>query len=141
MNNKDFIEEKINLYFCTLDHNCAETVLEMLSEKFDFPLDKQVIYAAAAHNGLGQYRAQCGLITGAVMFIGIVAQSQGRDKDYINAITYGLAEIFDKSFGALDCRTLRPAGFKEDNPPNICKPLAIDALALIIDYIENSDLF
>lgn len=141
MNNQTFIDEKINLYFCTLEHNCAETVLEMLAEKFDFPLSAQVIDSAVGLNGLGQYRAQCGLITAGVMFIGIVAQSQNRDKEYINDICRGLAQAFDKKFGSLDCRMLRPDGFKEENPPNLCKPLATDALTAIIDYIENSDLF
>lgn len=141
MNNQEFINEKINLYFCTLEHNCAETVLEMLAEKFDFPLDKQVLDSAAGLNGLGQYRAQCGLIAAAVMFIGIVVQAQNRDKEYTNEICRGLAEAFDTKLGALDCRALRPDGFKEDNPPNLCKPLATQALAVIIDYIEDSDLF
>ncbi len=140
MNNRTFIKDKVNLYFKGQDLNCAKTTLNILAEKFEFPLNSQLIDSAAGLNGLGQFGSQCGLATAGVMFIGIVAESQNRTKEDINTLCRGLAEAFFKDFDAIDCHVLRPNGFNEDDPPHLCLPLTVNALELTINYIESTDL-
>jgi hypothetical protein len=38
------------------------------------------------------------------------------------------AEGFEKQFGSLSCRELRPEGFSSDNPPHICEDLSRRAI-------------
>ncbi|MCK5126643.1 MAG: C_GCAxxG_C_C family protein [candidate division Zixibacteria bacterium] len=136
MNERQFIEDKIKIYFEIEEHNCAVCVIKVLSERFDFPIEQQTLDACLAQNGLGQYGAQCGLITGATMFLGIVAAQNNWEKEKLYLHTRELTALFEKKFKSLLCSAIRPEGFHEDNPPYICQPRTVDALEIFIDYLK-----
>ena len=136
-----FIADKIKIYYEIEEHNCAVSVLKVLAERYDFPIHQQVMDSALAQNGLGQSGAQCGLITGAAMFLGVVAVEQGWTKDTLHEHTQRLTTEFKNAFHALDCRSIRPEGFVADNPPHLCEPRTVEALEIMINYISRYEIF
>jgi hypothetical protein len=78
--------------------------------------------------GAGGHRAQCGLVEGALMFIGILGRVRGLDRARISGLCKAFAECFEKQFGSLSCRELRPEGFSSDNQPHICEDLSRRAI-------------
>jgi hypothetical protein len=57
--------------------------------------------------------------------------------DEIMEICREYASEFEKRFGSLSCRMLRPEGFEENLPPHLCEPLSIDAVCFDIEFIER----
>lgn len=131
------IEEKVHEYYWSDDINCATTVLKTVSEIFDIELSQQVIDSAVGMHGAGKFGAQCGLVEGSLMLIGII----GREKNLSDEITvincFRFAEKFQKKFGSLECRTLRPQGFKPENPNHLCEKLTVEAICFTSDFIDS----
>ena len=137
MDVREFVRERITRYYRADEVNCAVATLKILGERFEVDISRQVLDAAVGMNGAGQYRAQCGLVEGAVMFLGVMGREQGLDDDSIMELSRAYAEAFEKRFGSLSCRVLRPEGFDPDNPPHICEPLSVDAVVFDIKFIER----
>lgn len=131
------VQEKVIEYFVNGDHNCAITTLLILSEEFSIPLHEQVIEAATGLNGAGRFQAQCGLVEGSLMFLGIWGESLDLSRDEIVNVCYYFADAFTEEFGSLSCLELRPEGFKPENPPHLCEPLAQRTVKFAINYINN----
>ena len=137
MNQEIFIKEKVKECYWEEDVNCATTTLKVLSEHFGITLDKQIIDCAIGMHGAGEYGAQCGLVEGVLMFLGIY----GRKKEVTNhdIILYcnEFAKQFEKKFSSLQCSVLRPEGFHLDNPPHLCETLTLDSIKFSIDFISK----
>lgn len=137
MDIQKFIDEKIKLYHHEQKNNCAQTTLKILSEIFDIEVSPQVIDSACGLNGGGRYGAQCGLLEGALMFIGIKACKENKDKKYINQKCYGYTSEFEKRFESLLCSDLRLEGFKKGDPPDVCEKLFKKSLISATEYIKE----
>ena len=72
----EFVKSRVAKYYWEDDINCATTSLKILSEKFGVDLSDQVVDAAVGMHGAGEYGAQCGLVEGALMFLGISGRRQ-----------------------------------------------------------------
>ena len=83
MENRDYIKAKVNKYYWQDDINCATTNLKILSDIFSIELSEQVIDAALGMHGAGKYGAQCGLVEGTLMFLGIIGRGKGIPDDKI----------------------------------------------------------
>ena len=131
------IEESVHNYYWTDDINCATTLLKTVSEIFQIELSQQVIDSAVGMHGAGKFGAQCGLVEGSLMLIGII----GREKNLSDEITvkncFRFAEEFQKRFGSLNCSTLRPEGFKPENPPHLCERLTVEAIDFTSGFIKG----
>jgi C_GCAxxG_C_C family probable redox protein len=131
------IEEKVHEYYWRDDINCATTMLKTVSEMFNIELSQQVIDSAVGMHGAGKFGAQCGLVEGSLMLIGII----GRRKNLSDEITvkncYGFADKFQKKFGSLNCCTLRPEGFEPGNPPHLCEGLTVKAVIFTTDFLKD----
>ncbi len=88
-------------------------------------------------HGAGLFGAQCGLVEGSLMFIGIIGRQKGKSVDDVEPLCFEFAEKFTKKFGSLLCRELRPEGFNDDNPPHLCEPRTIDAISFAADFISQ----
>jgi putative redox-active protein with C_GCAxxG_C_C motif len=132
-----YVIEKITENFVDGDHNCAVSTLKILSEKFNMQLSQQVLDAGVGMNGGGRFRAQCGLVEGALMFLGILGKIKGLCNDEIVKICYSYSEGFENEFGSLSCRDLRSEGFNPENPPHLCKELAFKAVQYGVEFIEK----
>lgn len=90
------IEERVHDLYWKDDINCARTMLLCLSELFDISLEQQTIYSAIGMHGAGGYRAQCGLVEGGLMFIGIYGKHQGKPEDEIVSDCFRIDRYLEK---------------------------------------------
>lgn len=138
MQKEELINVRVHGLYWNDDLNCATTILITLSEIFQIDLGSQIIDAAIGMHGAGKYGAQCGLVEGSLMFIGIQGKEKGLEHVEIVTRCHDFAKEFEKEFGSLNCRDLRPQGFKPDNPPHLCEEITKKAIAFTLNYL-NSD--
>lgn len=132
------IEDHVHHCYWDNDTNCARTMLMYLSTYFEIPLQSQTMHAAIGMHGAGGFRAQCGLVEGALMFLGIFFAQKGLTDEVISKLSYSYAEQFKEEFSSLECRVLRPTGFQKTDPPHACEGLTVKAIAFTRDFIELS---
>jgi len=134
---KDFIRDRVKKYYWRDDINCATANLKILSEIFSVDLSDQVVDAALGMHGAGGYGAQCGLVEGNLMFIGIVGRTRGIAEEIVVDACGEYARRFEKRFKSLLCRELRPEGFHESNPPHLCEALTCEAITFNIGFVTE----
>lgn len=137
MENKEVIKTKVNKYYWQDDINCATVNLRILSEMFSIMISAQVIDAALGMHGAGKYGAQCGLVEGTLMFLGIIGRSEGVSDDIIVDSCNEFANQFEHRFQSLLCKELRPEGFRQDNPPHLCEGLTCEAVAFNVNFLTD----
>lgn len=134
---RSFVQKRVKYYYWDHDINCAATTLLILSEKFNVQLSEQVIDAATGMHGAGEYGAQCGLVEGTLMFLGIIGRLMGiPDHKIINSCKE-FAGNFENKFSSLLCSILRPDGFSENNPSHLCEGLTCRAIGFNIEFVNN----
>lgn len=133
-----YIDEEVHRHYWERDDTCAFTTLSIVSELFVVPLDSQVMDSALGMWGAGGHRAQCGLVEGALMFIGILGSRRGLNRDQVSGHCRDFAEGFEEQFGSLICRELRPEGFSPDNPPHICEDLSKRAIRYTTRFLAHA---
>ena len=124
----EYITNRVHDLYWKEDINCARTTLVCLSELFEITLEPQTIWSAVGLHGAGGYRAQCGLVEGSLMFIGIYLHGLGKTEDEI-------VSVCEKAFGSLRCLELRPSGFSESDPPHLCEKLTCNGIEFAYQYI------
>jgi C_GCAxxG_C_C family probable redox protein len=132
------IREMVHQRYWELDINCARTTLSCLSELTDTSVNSQTMHSAIGLHGAGGYRAQCGLVEGSLMFMGIFFDLKEKSDREISDICYQFAEEFTKKFSSLRCCELRPNGFQENDPPHACEELTGNAIEFTYNFIQNS---
>ncbi len=132
---KEYIRNRVHELYWNDDINCARTAIICLSELFETTVEQQTIWSAVGLHGAGGYRAQCGLVEGTLMFIGIYLHELGKTEGQIVSACYNFASSFDKEFGSLRCFELRPEGFSESNPPHMCEKLTCSGIEFAYQYI------
>ncbi|RAZ94424.1 redox-active protein, partial [Klebsiella oxytoca] len=75
---KEYITNRVHELYWEKDMNCARTTLLCLSELFEVAIEPQIMWSAVGLHGAGGYRAQCGLVEGTLMFIGIYFHRLGK---------------------------------------------------------------
>ncbi len=133
----EIINASVTNAYDVRDVNCAKATMLVLSEYFEYPLAEQVLQAGTAMNGAGRYQAQCGLVEGALMFMGIFFGGQGQCDDTVCVTARNFAGKFEQEFGSLSCRDLRPGGFQKGDPKHFCKPLTIKSINFVCDFIKQ----
>ena len=134
---ENFIQKRVKRYYWNDDINCAAASLKILAEKFDIPLSEQVIDAALGMHGAGGYGAQCGLVEGPLLFMGIVGRRLNIPDDDITASCREFAAQFENRFNSLLCRVLRPEGFVPGNPPHLCEKLSCEAIHFSLTFVRE----
>jgi C_GCAxxG_C_C family probable redox protein len=135
LDTEELTQTRVKQYYWQDGFNCATANLKILSEKFEIELSDQTINAALGMHGAGEYGAQCGLVEGGLMFLGIIGRkSHIADADIINSCN-AFAAQFEKRFHSLLCRELRPDGFGPTNPPHLCEKFTCEAVLFSIDFI------
>ncbi|MGX8719154.1 MAG: C-GCAxxG-C-C family (seleno)protein [Desulfovibrio sp.] len=131
----DFSRRVHGLYF-DKDYNCARTMLICLCESRGIGLAQQTLDAAIGMHGAGRFRAQCGLVEGTLMALGVCGTAQGLAPKEISALCFAFAGDFTRRFGSILCRDLRPGGFQPSDPPHACEPLTCAAVAFAAAFLE-----
>lgn len=134
----DDTAQRVHDYYWIRDWNCARTMLSCLGETFGVAIALQTLQAATGMHGAGKFRAQCGLVEGALMGIGIIGAESGKSDKDIESLCRGFAEVFTARFGSLLCRDLRPGGFRPSDPPHACEHLTVEAVSLAERYLKDA---
>ena len=129
------IRERVSVYYWQDDINCASASLKILGKIFDVDIQHQVVDAALGMHGAGEYGAQCGLVEGPLMFLGIWGRVRGRSDKEIVGWCHDFAREFEARFGTLVCRELRPEGFGPHNPGHPCEALSCKTIAFAAAFI------
>jgi len=132
------VEKEVAHYFHELDYNCARTVLLILARHFSITLDKQIFAAATGMHGAGGYRAQCGLVEGTLMFIGLLGAERKVDEEAVISSCHDFGQAYENEFSSLLCSTLRPGGFNNDDPPHLCEPLTCKSTLFAIQFLKKT---
>ncbi|WP_368488909.1 C-GCAxxG-C-C family protein [Clostridium sp. BJN0013] len=136
-NYRAMINDRVHKYYWEDDINCATTVLKTLAEICKIDLTSQVIDSAIGMHGAGKFGAQCGLVEGSLMFIGIFGRKLGYGNQSIVSYCYNFASKFENSFGSIVCRDLRVQGFRSDDPPHVCEEITKKAIEFTYNYINS----
>lgn len=129
------IRELVRHSYWVEDINCAKATLRVLAALRGFALQPQVLDAAAGMHGAGLYRAQCGLVEGALMFLGVFLAAEGAPDAEITRACNAYAAAFEAGFGSLRCFDLRPGGFRDDDPPHACEQLSLRTMKFAHEFI------
>lgn len=132
-----FVGKRVHKYYWEDNFDCAETTLKILSECFQLPLNKQVIDSALGLPGAGQNGETCGIVSGNVMFIGIIGKANKIEHSVIKIGCKQFAKQFKSTFGSLQCGVLRPEGFHPDNPPHLCEKLTCEGILFCINFVAK----
>jgi hypothetical protein len=133
----ELVRQRVKKYYWENDLNCATTMLKILAEIFGVELAPQVLDAALGMHGAGKYGAQCGLVEGTLMFLGILGRAQKIPDARMVAACQMFAKQFEQRFSSLNCRVLRPEGFHPDNPPHLCEALTCAAAQVSITFART----
>ena len=111
--NEDIIQsisKRARELFDSKQHNCAESVFMALNEALDGGLAPETAkrIATGLGGGLGATGGTCGALTGGVLAIGLIAESDDAiaRKKTIYPLAAGLQTRFRERFGSIDCRDL-----------------------------------
>ncbi len=133
----EFVKKRVHELYWEKDLNCASTTLLVLSEYFDISIGGQVLDSAIGMHGAGGYQAQCGLVEGTLMFIGILGRANLIPDEKSISFCKEVAKEFESEFSSLECKILRIEGFSSENPPHLCESLTYDAITRNIKLISN----
>ena len=134
---KDYIRAEVHRLYYTYDTNCARVTMHCLGHLFNIEIEEQTWWAAAGMHGAGGFGAQCGLVEGALLFIGIFCHHYGLPRQVVVDACFRYGEAFAERFGSLRCCELRPGGFKEDDPPHLCERLSCDTTAFAYEFMKE----
>ncbi len=131
------LEEHVHYWYWEKDVNCARTTLLYLAHYFGVSLCEQTLHAGIGMHGAGGFGAQCGLVEGSLMFMGIYFARKGLSDSEISRICCAYAKAFSLEFSSLECRVLRPEGFLNNTSDHICEDLTVRSIAFTCDFIED----
>lgn len=128
MTSSAWLRDQVRVYFTSGKYNCAMTVLQVLTEVFDVPLHPQVLDAARMAPGAGGTGGLCGLVTGALMFVGLWGAKYHIPRDRLQPLTRGMVTEIRERFGSVQCEVLE----------NDCSKLAVEMLGFLIPYLRQA---
>lgn len=128
------IDRRVHDYYWLEELSCAVTTLKILSELYEQELHPQVMDAAFGLNA-GRCGSQCGLVEGALLFIGIYGKHKELDSAQLKDRCREFCTAFQNRFGSLLCKELRPQGFDPQNPPHLCETLTKQAISFSVDFV------
>ena len=136
-----YITEAVHDLYYRLDMNCARTTLTCMSRIFGVDITDQTMDAALGMHGAGGAGAQCGLVEGALMFIGLLMKKNGCTDAEVVDICKAFGEAFTERFGSLRCCELRPGGFRADDPPHRCEGLTVRSINFLYEFLKSKNAY
>jgi hypothetical protein len=135
---EELVATRVERMYHDDDISCVHATLKILSEVFETKVAQQTYDSSwGMAGGGGSYGGQCGLIQGGIMFIGILGTNRGLDQDTLTQHCYDYSALAEKELGSLLCREIRPEGFAEDNPPDLCEPRTVQSIISTARFIAE----
>lgn len=131
------IRQRVKDYYWQHNLNCATVTLKILAEQYSLELSHQVLDSSVGMHGAGNYGAQCGLVEGTLLFLGILGRAQRLSDDQISILCSQYAGRFEEHFSSLQCCELRPEGFSSELPPHLCEELSARAVAFGSAFLKK----
>ncbi|MFP4395040.1 MAG: C-GCAxxG-C-C family (seleno)protein [Anaerolineales bacterium] len=128
MTSSEWLQEQVRLYFTSGRYNCTMTTLKVLTDAFGTPLHPQVLDAARMVPGAGGTGGLCGLVTGALMFVGLWSAQHHIPRDRLRPLTRGMIAEIRERFGSVQCEVLE----------GDCSQLAVEMLSWMIPYLRQA---
>lgn len=129
------IARRVHAYYWEDDYSCAEVTLRILEQLYPAGVDEKLLAAAYGLNA-GRCGLQCGLVEGALLFLGLYGRKKGLADSELKALCRAYCEAFSVRFGSLLCRELRPEGFGPQNPPHLCEARTVEAVAFSAAFVR-----
>ena len=137
MENEKYIQQRVTNYYRIDNVNCTTASLRILAEIYSLELSPQILDSAIGMHGAGKYGAQCGLVEGGLLFIGILGRARTIPDELVVEACHRFAEHFEQRFSSLLCRELRPQGFAADLPPHLCMGLTCEAIGFSTAFVRE----
>lgn len=135
---EELVAKRIDVYYGEPKLSCVHAMLKILAEVFQVDVSREIYDASAGMaGGGGRFGGQCGLIQGGILFIGIVSARLAVDQDTLKQHCFDYSALAEKELGSLLCREIRPEGFAEGNPPDLCKPRTIQSIVSTSKFIAD----
>ncbi len=135
---EQLVAARVRVYYGGHDLSCIHATLKVLAEVFDTEVSPQTYDSSSGmFGGGGNYGAQCGLVQGVIMFIGILCARHRLDKETLGKLCFDYSALAEKELGSLLCREIRPEGFTEDNPPDLCEPRTVQSIVSAARFIAD----
>ncbi|MFH0781775.1 MAG: C-GCAxxG-C-C family protein [Pseudomonadota bacterium] len=131
------IRQRVKDYYWQHDLNCATVTLKILAEQYSIELSNQVLDSSVGMHGAGNYGAQCGLVEGTLLFLGILGRAKQLPDDEISNLCCRYAGRFEEHFSSLLCCELRHEGFSSELPPHLCEELSSRAVAFGSAFLQE----
>lgn len=129
------IARQVHTYYWENDYSCAEVTLRILEQLYPAGVDETLLAATFGLNA-GRCGLQCGLVEGALLFLGLYGRKKGLPDDALKALCRTYCGAFSARFGSLLCRELRPEGFGSQNPPHLCETRTVEAVAFSAEFVR-----
>lgn len=123
-------------YYIDGNYNCAETIIRAGNEYYDLGLHDRDMIAFGGYGGGIQTGNTCGAVLSAVAILSIrYIEKKAHESNDIKPITEALINEFNKRYGSVLCKDIKPQSF---DPEVRCKntvDTACDILEQVIaDY-------
>lgn len=128
---KDLYEK----YYYDMNYNCAETIIRAGNEYYDLGLHDRDMIAVAGFGAGIQTGNTCGAILSAVSILSMkYVEKNAHSSVDIKPVTTALIEEFNKRYGSILCKDIKPQAFKPDIR---CKETIETACDIIEQVIED----
>ncbi|MHA1951999.1 MAG: C-GCAxxG-C-C family (seleno)protein [Candidatus Thorarchaeota archaeon] len=134
-------------YFVNKNHNCAQSVMRAVLEKYDLNYEEATASMAGLGGGVGLQGDTCGAVTGAVAALGVLNSREFKDFEKHKQASYisGAKFVykFKKKFETVKCDDLTGITMTDEQARNefdekgefyvICPKYLEEAVRIIID--------
>ena len=130
------LKDLVGKYYLDQNYNCAESVLRAGNEYYDLGLHDRDMIVAAAYGGGIQSGNTCGaVLAGAGILSMKYVEQKSHDSKDIRPVVLKLIQQFNKTYGSVLCKDIKPQSFKPEYRCQRTVETACDILeAVIADY-------
>lgn len=116
-------------------YNCAETLLNSSNDYYKLGLDSKMLKLIVPFGGGFFSERTCGAFTGGLAVLGVIfAEDKPTDNEKLKEVTKKWVQAFEKEFGSLDCKDIKP---KHRDEVKGCRPVMVGAAELLEAIINE----
>ena len=132
------LKDLVGKYYLDQNYNCAESVLRAGNEYYDLGLHDRDMIVVAAYGGGIQSGNTCGaVLAGAGILSMKYVEQKSHDSKDIRPVVLKLIQQFNKAYGSVLCKDIKPQSFKPEYRCQKTVETACDILEAVIAYYER----
>ncbi len=123
--------EDKNLYH----YNCAETILNSSNDYYNLNINPRFLKAIVPFGGGFYAEKTCGAFTASLAVLGLkLAEDKPTTNEHLKEATKKWIEMFEKEFGSLECKEIKPLHRDETKG---CGPVMARAAELLEEILKG----